>query len=158
MKAISLTQGKIALVDDKDYNYINQFKWFVNKIGKNYYAIRKSKLNGKQISILMHRELLSLEYGNKLQGDHITGNTLDNCMSNLRVCTNAQNAYNQKASKGSSCFKGVDWHKLTRRWRARIMVSGINKHLGLFINENDAALCYDYLAIKYFGDFARTNF
>jgi len=28
MKEIPLTQGKVAIVDDKDYDELNQYKWW----------------------------------------------------------------------------------------------------------------------------------
>lgn len=157
-KEIPLTQGKVALVDDHNFSLLNCHKWFAQKIRNDYYAVRKSTLGGKQINVLMHRELLQLEYGDKRQGDHIDHQTLNNCESNLRIATNAQNSYNQIACEGTSIFKGVDYHKLTKKWRSRIMVDGLHKHLGLFMNEIDAAKVYDKAALAAFGVFAYLNF
>ncbi len=40
MKEIPLTQGKISLVDDEDYERLNQFKWYPNWNGYTWYAKR----------------------------------------------------------------------------------------------------------------------
>ena len=40
MKEIKLTQDKIALVDDDDFEYLNQFKWCANKLRHTFYAFR----------------------------------------------------------------------------------------------------------------------
>jgi hypothetical protein len=52
-RIIPLTRGKAALVDDADYEYLNQFKWHCNT----GYAYR-SLLRGNRGHIAMHRELM----------------------------------------------------------------------------------------------------
>lgn len=40
MKEIILTQGKVALVDDKDFEYLNQWKWHADESLRTFYAKR----------------------------------------------------------------------------------------------------------------------
>ena len=61
MKRIPLTQGKFALVDDEDYVWLNQWKWSIvggkNGIGKDHkvwYALRRKRIDKKDVSIYMH--------------------------------------------------------------------------------------------------------
>ncbi len=54
MKLIELTQGQAAIVDDEDYEELNQHKWYAqwNKGTKSFYAGRKGKTkNGKRIHL-----------------------------------------------------------------------------------------------------------
>lgn len=91
MKKIKLTQGKCALVDDEDYERVNQFKWTAEKCSKseNYYA-RNRTINTK-----MHRLIMGIGKSS-LVVDHINHKTLDNRKQNLRVCTQAENLRNRK--------------------------------------------------------------
>jgi hypothetical protein len=41
MKTIPLTQGKFALVDDEDYEWINQHRWYSFESGYTFYAARQ---------------------------------------------------------------------------------------------------------------------
>lgn len=153
MKQIALTKGKYALVDDADFEWLNQWSWHAR--GKrNVYVVRKGY--GKYL--LMHRELVGVPPGFIL--DHINGNTLDNRRSNLRVCTNQQNLMNAKlAVTNTSGFKGVCWHKGRKKWKAQINVDkNTRAHIGLFDDKHHAALAYDLWAKDIYGEFARTNF
>jgi len=146
MKEIPLTQGQIALVDDVDYDWLNQYKWFAHKNHSgNFYAARHSPgKDGKQLSISMAREILGLKQGDPRQADHIHRITLDNRRNNIRICTHQQNQRNRKPfSNTTSKFRGVHWDKRKRKWRASITVNGKSRHLGYFDVEEDAAGAYD---------------
>jgi hypothetical protein len=90
--------------------------------------------------------------------DHANGIGSDNRFVNLRKATHAQNGANRGAqSNNTSGFKGVDYHKQTNKWRARIKVNGIDFHLGLYDNKEDAAIVYKKAAIDHCGEFARSS-
>lgn len=87
MKEIKLTQNKVAIIDDEDFEEISKFKWFFNE-GRNGigYAVRKVRDGKKHIKVYMHSTIINTSI--ELHTDHINCNTLDNRKSNLRTCTN----------------------------------------------------------------------
>lgn len=134
MKRIKLTQGKFALVDDEDYEELNQYKWCAQKAPNTFYAVRGAT-SRKQI--LMHIHLLGKHPGMEI--DHRDRNGLNNQRSNLRFVTHQENARNQsKRLNCSSKHVGVSWHKRDGVWRAQIVTDGKQTHLGSFKNELDA--------------------
>lgn len=161
-KQIELTQGKVALVDDADFERLNQFNWHARKSSTTdtFYAIRNVSVGPyKQRTVLMHREILSVPTG--MFPDHIDGNGLNNQRVNLRVCTHKQNSYNQAGKRGgSSRYKGVSWNKGGRKgkWQTEIKIGDQRIYLGKFDSEIEAAKAYDAAARKHFGEFARCNF
>jgi hypothetical protein len=105
----------------------------------------------------MHRQITSAPPG--LVVDHINHNGLDNRKDNLRLCTRAQNALNQRPRKGtSSRYKGVYWHERDKRFYAQISHKGRRYHLGSYKSEIQAAKAYDKKAKELFGEFAHLNF
>ena len=158
-KEIQLTQGKVAIVDDEDFDYLNQWKWSLRPTGNGIsYAIRGFKKHEKSKikSISMHRQIMNPDKGYVI--DHIDGNTLNNQKINLRICTQSQNCGNQKIPiNNTTGFKGVQFNKIQNRYYAQITVNKKNIYLGSFIDPIDAAKAYNEAAIKYKGEFANLN-
>lgn len=154
-KRIALTQGKFALVSPEDFDELNQFKWYANKIGSIFYAMRNTKgTDGKWRSERMHRRILKPVGGKEV--DHINGDGLDNRRSNLRIATHAENIRNRKLNSNStSGYKGVS--KRWNRWRARIKHNGVEYFIGHFDSPEAAAEAYNLKAIELHGEFAKLN-
>jgi len=152
MKEIPLTQGKFALVDKEDYEYLCQWKWYACKDHNTFYAQASIYKNGKPTTIGMHRLILDAK-----QIDHKDGNGLNNQKENLRPCNGHQNQANRRPTKGTSKYKGVYWNKQCNKWKSRIQFNGKRIHLGLFDSEIEAAKAYDKAAKLHFGEFARFN-
>lgn len=149
VKEIPLTQGKVALVDDADHEWLNQWKWCASNNGLGFYAVRGISRNDKRTTIAMHQMILNAPPG--LEPDHINGDGLDNRRCNLRLCTRSQNNMNARKQTGcSSRWKGVYWDKAMGKWRALIRIHGIKHYLGYFTDEDEAAQ-------ELFGEFARLN-
>ena len=159
MKEIPLTQGKIALVDDEDYESLNSYKWCTAKVIRTLYAHRITpRKDGKQTLLLMHRVLLGLEKGDGKYVDHIDHDGLNNQKSNLRIVTVSQNQMNRIPHKNtSSKYKGVYWYKKNKRWRSQIMINYKQIYLGQFEDEKEAARAYNRKAIELFGEYALLN-
>lgn len=158
VKKINLTKGYTCVVDDEDYEYLNRWRWKATEQspGK-IYATRTSSLDGKFITIKMHRKILETTSG--LEVDHINGDSLDNRKDNLRPASHQQNSFNTKIfSTNKSGYKGVSFHSQTQKWRAAIVKDYKQKHLGLFNSVIEAAQAYDNAARELFGDFANLNF
>lgn len=159
MKKIKLTQGKYALVDDEDFEHLNQWKWCFTAAGG--YAIRSQHIgyfSGKRKvkRIWMHRVINKTPAG--LDTDHVNGNGVDNRKNNLRSATRSQNHMNRKSRPGSvSKYKGVYLDKRFGNWVAQIRLNNKSTHIGSFKTEAAAAKAYNKEALKHFGSFAKLN-
>jgi hypothetical protein len=166
MKRIPLTKGKEALVDECDYAYLMQWKWFCSSSGR---AVRNAKQSDvasfvkrplSRQRILMHR-VVAERTGLKIAGkdvDHVDTNPLNNQRNNLRPATDAQNSSNQgKTSRNTSGFKGVSWNKNNKNWLARICYYGVQYNLGSYATPEAAAAAYDAAAKELHKEFAYLN-
>lgn len=154
MKTIPLSQGKVAIVDDEDYEWAKDFKWSYG--GKHYpYAVRR--VGGRKNSkwTVLHRLIVNAPLG--VDVDHKNGDTLDNRRSNLRLATTSQNLCNRgPMSNNTSGYKGVNWHKGHRMWRMNIQLQG-KQRTSYHHDIKDAARAYNEAAKELHGEFARLN-
>ena len=129
--------GTPVLVDDEDVERLSAFRWHRKQSGHVHRSIQRGRIKRG-----IHRDVIDAPDG--VWVDHINGDPLDNRKSSSK--------------KGSSSsFKGVCWHKASRKWQAGIKVNRKSIHLGLFATEQQAAAAYDASAKEHFGEFARLN-
>jgi hypothetical protein len=155
VKRIDLNQGKFVLVDDEDYQYINQWNWTYNPHGGGY-ASRTDRSQPRQKTILMHRELMKAKKGQQV--DHINRNRLDNRRSNLRICTPGDNSRNAgKRKDGISKYKGVYKREDNGYFVAHIQFNQKRLFLGYYTDELNAAYYYNQKATELFREYAYLN-
>jgi len=148
-KLIPLTQGKFAMVDPADFEWLKDFKWHAIKVSSNYYACRK--VGGK--SILMHREIMQPPEG--MVVDHKNHQSLDNHRCNLRVCTQQENVCNSRPCGAKSGFKGVSPHR--NKWSSKLKYKGKTYRMGDFDDPVEAARARDRKAHELCSEYAWFN-
>lgn len=155
MKLITLTQGKYAMVDNKDFTVLSKFKWYAHLQKSTYNTFYAVRMCGRKL-LYMHREIMNTP--KNMETDHIDGDGLNNCRSNLRICTSRENRCNKRRQKNNtSGFIGVSWHKASNKWRATLTNNGKSLSLGHFTLKKYAYEAYINGCRKYHGEFINKN-
>jgi hypothetical protein len=161
MKEIPLTQGKVSLVDDQDYDELMKYKWCADKVRTKWYATRGvwEPLTKTTKKLRMHQVILKDQYTkHRHYTDHINHDTLDNRRRNLRVCTNSENMRNCHKSHNTSGYIGVVRDKKRGKWLAQIGFNWEHIFIGRYDNIVEAAKAVDKKARELFGEYALLNF
>ena len=136
MESLIKVGNKFATVDPEYYEILNKYSWCLIRRNTNFYAC--TSIKGKITR--MHHMIIGKPI-NGMVTDHIDGNGLNNKKENLRIVTQRENLQNLKIKK-SSKFSGVHWRKAKKKWTASLRINGRPKHIGYFVNEEDAAVAY----------------
>jgi hypothetical protein len=146
MKQIELSQDKVAIVDDGDFERLKKLHWSAVKNKKTFYAMRKDEQNK---TILMHR--LIMDAPADLQVDHINGNGLDNRRANLRLVTPRKNTINRTVrSTNKTGYSGVYLNQKTQTYIVRISL-----HVGSFKTFEEAVTARKKAEDEYYGEYTR---
>jgi hypothetical protein len=154
MAEIRLPCGRVALIDAADLPLIEGYNLYATSHENVTYVdcLPKPGLNKKRT--LLH----TLITGFKMT-DHKNRNGLDCRRENMRPCSKAQNSRNAVKHRDAvtSQYKGVHFDKSRNKWSMGICVDRkITRRR--YDTEIEAALAYDALARKHFGEFANLNF
>jgi hypothetical protein len=163
MIELPLSKGYIAVIDDCDAD-IAKLKWCARMGGPDHnypYGYRQAgskPFRGEHL----HRAILERAIRRPLEKgeivDHIDGNTLNNCRSNLRLATAAENQRNRRLSKRNTTgYKGVSYVDAYDKWTASIKTSGRLIHLGTFATAEQAFEARNEAALLYHGEFAHSG-
>ena len=151
-REIPLTRGKVALIDDADYERISLMKW---SCGTDGYARHGIFRKGVRVNMTMQQVLMGNRRFHRV--DHINGDKLDNRRCNLRWATHTENQRNVKHhTDAKSPYKGI-FKSPSGRWIGQIWVTNRYLRLGSYDTPEQAALAYNAAALEHFGEFARLN-
>ena len=131
----NLNESYHILIDLDKKKEISKYKVYTRKKGDKLYGILT--IDGRKV--FLHRYLMGLgntEYVISQVVDHINGNGLDNRLSNLRICSQKNNAKNNRRST----IVGVGWLKYNKKWTARIMSNYKGIHIGNYDTYEEAVI------------------
>ncbi len=155
------------LQEEFDYRDGNFYRKKTNtnrvKVGSEAGSVNTNPLTGKQyIQVCFNYKIYPIHrliwawHGYSLepnqQIDHIDGDSLNNCIENLRPTSHKQNSENRKGANKNNIngVKGVCWDKSTKKWKATIRHNGKVMNLGLYENIDDAIAARIAAEKKYF--------
>lgn len=157
MKRIELTQDQYALVDDEDFEYLSQWKWFAHwsDFTQSFYAQRMDGKFPNRKVIVMARVIMNTPEGMKC--DHKNHNTLDNRKNNLRNATNTQNNMNSRTYKNNKLEEKHICKLPDGRYKVQIYKGGKRVFSREFSTLESAISERDLQVQKFHGEFQYTG-
>ena len=152
-KYIQLKHGT-AIVDEQDFDKINQYRWKSSFVGKAKTPYATSSHFGR--TVYMHRLVMDAPKGTVI--DHIDGNGLNNSRDNLRFVTYSQNNMNQPIRcDNTSGHKGINWCEDRQKYQVYINIDRKRKSLGRYKTLEEAIYVRDEAVKAHYGEYAREN-
>lgn len=148
----TLPDGRTFIFDESCLDKIWDVKWYVSWQGRQHPRPYLIDRYGKK----MHSYLLNCPKGYEV--DHISLDTLDNRLCNLRICTHQQNQCNQPLQRNNtSGVSGVSYYPPREKYRARIKIGQHDIHLGYYSTFTEAVQARNVGMECMFGEYGRYN-
>jgi hypothetical protein len=144
MQSIALSQGQVVLVDDQDYPLLSEFRWCyrAERDGKQGYAVRHSKITGKDRLVYLHRQIVQPGEGQEVI--FLNHDRLDCRRANLRVVSKQEaRQHHRVRSDSKSGVKGVRYNPETDSWSAYTYRNGHCYHVGTYYSQEQAERAYE---------------
>ena len=144
MQQIPLSQGLVAIVDDNDFPILNDHRWCyrAERDGKQGYAVRHVKVDGKDRLCYLHRQLMQPGEGQEVI--FLNHDKLDCRRSNLRVVSKQEARQHHRVRRDSkSGVKGVRFNPEFRTWTALTYRHGHCYTIGTYYRQEDAEAAYE---------------
>jgi hypothetical protein len=151
---LTLPDGTITEFDDADLELLSGYAWFGIKKKSGIYVAAKVKVDGKLVTMYMHRLILNAKKGDEIR--HVDNRGENNHRVNLVIGKRSDTICNRgKRKGGSSQYIGVSKGKIG--WIAQIQRGGKITRIGVYSTEIEAALAYNEAALEKHGKYARLN-
>ena len=144
-----------TIVDLDKKPILEKYKIHMRTASNKKYAL--INLGGGQ-KLLLHRFILGItdrNYTVERCVDHINGDSLDNRISNLRICSQNENMKNIK--KGDKYVCGVKWLRENQKWGVCITYNYASIHVGNFENFEEAVYARIKKEKELFGEYGANS-
>jgi len=144
MQDIPLSQGQIVIVDDADYELLSDFRWCYRpeRDGRQGYAVRHIKVDGKDRLCYLHRQLMQPPPGHEVI--FLNHDKLDCRRDNLKVVTKEEaRRHHRVRSDSKSGVKGVSYNPDGESWSAQVYRYGHCHHIGRYQSKEAAVAAYE---------------
>jgi hypothetical protein len=143
MQHIPLSQGQVALVDDADHPLLSDFRWSyrAERDGRQGYAVRHHKVDGKDRLCYMHRQIMQPAPG--FEVIFLNHDRLDCRRENLRVVSKEEARRHHRVRRDSkSGVKGVRYNPDGDTWSAVVYRNGRCYTVGTYYSQGEAEAAY----------------
>lgn len=151
---ITITGSLRIKIDIEDRDRVLGRKWHVASRGRNRIKVYSGqRVNGKSRQISLARFITNCP---DTKFVCIWQDRLDFRKKNLVICNHSDKQHHFQITKAktkknhTSRFVGVSWDRDVQKWRAAIYKNGLSQYLGIYDDEEEAALVYQIHAEAYF--------
>ena len=159
-KEIELQNGMKAIVDDEDFERVNQYNWVCITKDTSIEVHSRFKMLGEKRSKLhtLSKFVLNIDIEKGKCIWHKNRNFFDFRKENLIIIDQEKVLHLSRGKRnGTSKYKGVHYSKRRKEWITQVRYKGELVYHGNFKNEDEAALAYNEQALKFFGELCYLN-